>query len=117
MEYLIKDYEGNEINLGFETLAIETQVNFLKHVKIPEDVEYGDYVFYTRAIYHNEVASASDSFEIVQYKVSNKEKIYIVSVVILGILFAMFIYHIVEEKIRPSGKIKRVGIRSIIKKR
>ena len=49
--------------------------------------------------------------------VSNKEKIYIVSVVILGILFAMFIYHIVEEKIRPSGKIKKVGIRSIIKKR
>ena len=117
IEYIIKDYDGNEIGIEHESLAIETQVNFVKKMKIPESADYGKYVLYVKAIYNGEVASASDGFEIVQYKVSTKEKIYIVLVVIFGILLVMFIYHFIENKIRPAGKIKRVGVRSIIKKR
>ncbi len=112
-----KDYDGNEIGIEHESLAIETQTNFVRKIKIPEDAKYGNYVLYVKATYNGEVASASDGFEIVQYKVSNKDKIYIVVAVVLGILLVMFIYHFIQEKIRPAGKIKRVGIRSIIKAR
>ena len=39
-----------------------------------------------RAVYNDKIASSSDNFEIVSSKVTNKEKIYIVIIVILAVI-------------------------------
>ncbi|MBI2043609.1 hypothetical protein HYT25_04440 [Candidatus Pacearchaeota archaeon] len=118
MEYIIKDYDGNEIQVEHESLAIETQANFIREISIPENAKYGNYVLYVKATYNGEVASASDGFEIVQYKVTTREKIYIMLLVVFVIIFAMFAYHLIQERTKSFKRIKKkVGIGSIIRKR
>lgn len=117
IEYIIKNYEGNEISVGQESLAIETQANFLRKIIIPQDTGYGKYALYVRVEYNGEIASASDNFEIVQYKVSDIEKIYIVIIVLLVIILAMFAYYKLQEKIASSKKIvRKVEIKNLIKR-
>ncbi|MEK6842820.1 MAG: hypothetical protein AABX84_03305, partial [Nanoarchaeota archaeon] len=118
IEYIIKDYEGNEISVEHETIAIETQITLLKRIKIPNDADYGNYILYVRVTYNGEVASASDNFKIVQYKVTNREKIYIVIIVVFVIIMAMFVHHLIQEKTKSFKRIKKkVDIRSIIRRR
>ena len=123
IEYIIKDYENNEIAKETESLAIETQATFVKRINIPKNTMPGNYVLYVRAIYNGEVASASDNFEIVSSKVTKKEKIYIMTIIILAVILSLIIYYTIlharthKEK---RGYLKRVGekvdLRSLLKK-
>ncbi|MBI4116752.1 hypothetical protein HY449_03335 [Candidatus Pacearchaeota archaeon] len=117
MEYIIKDYDGNEISIKHEILAIETQTNFIREISIPKNAKYGEYVLYVRATYNGEIASASDGFEVVQYKVTNKEKIFIAAIIVLTILLALFAYYEIREKTNSVMSIrKKVGVKEMIKK-
>ncbi len=107
IEYIVKDYEGNEIVRETESLAIETQITFLKEIYIPEGVKPESYVLYVRAIYEGKIASSSDNFEVVVSIVSQREKIYTVIIIILSIIIASIIYHMITRK--KGGKKSGTG--------
>lgn len=114
MEYIIKDYKGNEIAKETETLAIETQITFLKEIYIPEKTKTGNYVFYVRAIHDGKVASASDNFEVVSSKVTTREKIYIVTIIILSVILSLIIYYVMLKKDRKK-KVEKINLRRIMR--
>jgi uncharacterized membrane protein len=96
IEYIIKDYEGNEIVNEKESLSIETQTSFIKRINIPKDAKIGNYILYVRAIYEGKVASSSDNFEIVSSKITEKEKIYLgvglgIFLIIIGVSVYIFL--------------------------
>ena len=107
IDYILKDYFGNEIPLSSESLAIETQSSFVKNLKISEDAKYGKYVLYVRASYNDQVASASDNFEIVEFKVSSREKIFIVAIIFIMIAVSMIMYLSISKKEKNSSDVKR----------
>ena len=107
IEYIIKDENGNEILNSKESLAIETQVNFIKRFAIPERANYGRHFLYVKGTYNGDVASASDEFEIVQYKVTGKEKIYIAAVLALVAFLVLMVYFFFSRKSEEQRKIKR----------
>lgn len=117
VEYIIKDFDGSEILIEAESLAVETQANFLRKIHIPEDADYGRYLLYVKTTYNGEIASASDRFEVVQFKVTNKEKIFIVTIVLLTILLALFAYYEIRERTKSMmGIRKKVSVKELIKK-
>jgi len=125
IEYIIMDYENNEIAKEVESLAIETQVNFVKRIGLPKDTKIGNYVLYVKATYDGEVASASDNFEIVSLKVAQREKIYIVILIILILILSLIVYYTILHsrthwtKKKSSEMIEggeRVNLRGIMKK-
>ncbi|MCH7534337.1 MAG: hypothetical protein IH948_01070, partial [Bacteroidetes bacterium] len=58
------DSDGNLIISDTETIEVDKQVNFVKSLKIPLETEKGDYLFYVRATYGDETASASEWFKV-----------------------------------------------------
>lgn len=114
IEYSVKDYNGNEIAKEHESLAIETQATFIKRINTPEDAPYGQYILYVKAIYDNKTASSSDNFEITSVKITSREKIYILIIIILGIILSLIVYYILSKKDKRE-KINRISIRRIMK--
>ena len=107
IDYMIKGENGNEIVNQHESLAIETQVNFIKRFAIPENAKPGKYFLYVKETYNGDVASASHDFEIVQYKVTGKEKIYIAAVLALVAFLVLMVYFFFSRKSEEQRKIKR----------
>jgi len=116
IEYLIKDEQNREIISEEDTLMVENQISFVKIIKIPENIEPGRYILYTRVIYNEKVASASAWFSV--------KKRFITQVyIILGIL--ILIIFIILSKIRKVKKYKKaykvdenlLAKKSLIKKR
>ena len=120
IDYIIKDYDGNEIAIESESLAIETQITFLKRISVPEGISLGKYILYVKVDYEGKIASASDNFEIVSSIVTFREKLYIVIIIILSILLSLMIYWMIVHRMNQHGKIKagnrkRVDLKSLMK--
>lgn len=114
MEYIIKDYDGNEIAKATEFLAIETQLTFLKEIHIPENIAEGNYVFYAKVIYEGKIASGSDNFEIISSKITQREKIYIFIIIILCVILGLVIYYLMlKRKEKKEGG--KISLRRIMK--
>ena len=123
IEYLIRDYQGNEIVRETESLAIETQLTFLKEIDIPSSAKTGSYVLYVKATYEGKIASASDNFEIVSSKVTAREKIYIITIIVLSVIISLIFYLSIRRSLGWKGKKskgakreRRIELRSILKK-
>ncbi len=117
IEYSVRDYEGNEILKETESLAIETQLDFLKKIEIPPDTKIGKYILYVRATYNDKISSSSDNFEVIKVIpliTTLKEKGFIVVVIILVVIIIILLldYRIKKRKI---GGIRR-KLREKIKK-
>lgn len=116
LEYIVRDHDNKEIVKETESLAIETQATFVKKISVPEGANAGNYVLYVRATYNGKVASASDNFEVVSSKASVREKIYIVTIIILVIILSL-IFYIVTIRGGSSKKTgEKVDLRKIMKK-
>src|SRR3989344_3588564 len=105
IEYIIRDYNGNDIVKEHESLAIETQASFIKRILIPEKTLFGNYILYVRATYNGEIASASDNFEVVSSKAAAGERIYkiIIAAIIFGlIVLSLIIYYIIYLRKRKE---------------
>lgn len=122
IEYKIRDLDGNEIFGEHETIAIETQTSFIKKMHIPENMEYGNYILYIRAIYNSEVASASARFEVISPIITAKEKLFIVIIIILSVVLSLIIYLTILHQRRAHGKTigrreeAKVDLRKIMKR-
>ncbi len=94
IEYGIKDRGGNLITSEKETIAVESQANFVKSLKTPKDVEEGDYLFYINVEYNGQIASASEWFSISESGISGIQiqqyMVFMVLVVMIVIVIILF---------------------------
>ncbi|MDP2909277.1 MAG: hypothetical protein Q8N77_05715 [Nanoarchaeota archaeon] len=65
IDYVIKDLNGDVIDLQQETVAVEDRLSITKRMETLEDIKLGDYIFYVKVSYNGNVATASDLFSIV----------------------------------------------------
>lgn len=106
IEYIIKDYNNKTITSAHESLAIETQVTFIKRFDIPEGTNQGDYIFYVRAMYEDKIASSSDTFRVVSTSMT------IIWYIMGGILIVIFLIWLILKILRGrfGRKLGGVGI-------
>jgi len=119
LEYIIKNEQGETITSEQETRAVETELSFIKTLKIPKDAKYGTYMLYIKVLYDDKIASASSWFKI------NKKPFFsqknIISIIIIFIIVVLLIIlielSILRKHIRIHGKIKEKTLINFIKKR
>ncbi|MDP7506786.1 MAG: hypothetical protein QF362_05100, partial [Candidatus Woesearchaeota archaeon] len=68
INYAIRDIDGNVINFREETMAVDGRLSVTRRLKLPEDVEYGNYLFHVELTYGKEKAVSTDVFEVVETK-------------------------------------------------
>jgi len=93
--YAIKNFDNKIILFREESLAVDKKLVVERELQIPKDIEYGNYIFYSRITYgKNQTASSSDSFSIVGREEILKQNliktgivIIILTVITLVILF------------------------------
>ncbi|MBI3027409.1 hypothetical protein HYY70_04800, partial [Candidatus Woesearchaeota archaeon] len=57
--YSIRDFNGNDLTYDEETFAVESKKQINRKLRLPSDIQPGDYLFYSRLIYNNQTAVSS----------------------------------------------------------
>lgn len=116
IEYLIKDKENNTITALGDSIAVETQTSFTKTIFIPENTPLGKYLLYVTVTYNGKIASSSIFFEVAEPEISQREKTYIVVIIILSIIVSLAIYYAITSRERHKKTEKKIGMGMLIKK-
>lgn len=93
LEYFVEDFLGNEIKLGEETLAVKKFLELEREFSLPTSLDFGDYVFEVKLKYHEQVATSSNFFQIVEIRgvyFSPKQTYTLIIIIILALLFIIF---------------------------
>ncbi len=61
----IKNFEGDTLSHTKESIAIDTNLNVIRTLKIPVNTLDGTYLFYSKISYGNIIATATDTFDVV----------------------------------------------------
>lgn len=104
IEYTIKDDEDFLLLRETETISVEGERDSLKTFTIPEEAPYGNYVFYMKATYNGEVASASAWFEVGKETFFRTKNILIIAIALIILTLIAIIYEV--RKLRRYVKIK-----------
>lgn len=72
IEYIIKDANSKTIFSEEELLSVDVQASFIKSLKLPENIQPGDYLLYVRAKFGDTVGSSSAFFKVVELQVPKK---------------------------------------------
>jgi hypothetical protein len=97
--YAIKNFNDEEIVSNREKVVISDSLNLEKELKLPENVQLGSYVFYSRITYGNISAATSDNFEVIAKPIIYKINWLLILILILSILLlAYLIYRKLREK-------------------
>ena len=111
MNYIIKSENGEKIAEEKETIAIETQMGWIKRITIPEGTQYGKYIIYiTATTADGKVAGASDTFNVVAPETA---KIYILVIILSMIVLGIVIYFSIIRG-RTGGITRKLDIRDIV---
>ena len=110
LEYLITDREGNTIVSDSETMAVDKQANFVKSLYIPLNAKEGDYLFYVKAGYNNQIASASAWFKVRPKTFLEKILPPLVIVLIIAIILAIIILLAIRLRYEIQMIRKHIGI-------
>lgn len=93
--YAIKDFEDNILASRIESLAIGNELTITRQLNIPNEVEFGTYVFYVRANYEDVFAAASETFEVEETVFApifeEGNLIYVIIIVVLILIIIIFI--------------------------
>ncbi len=117
MNYEIKDSNDKTILTKKETVAVETQANFVRTFDIPQDAETGAYKVYVKLVYADgKEAAAEASFEIVKAE-NQKTKDYFIYGSLTVIILAILIYLAMKSKIIIERIKMKLRIRNIVKKK
>jgi len=114
LDYWITGPEQNTILQRKETVAVETQANFIRFFDIPEDAVLGEYYLYFKVTdFDGKEAVAEHSFEVVQTHIHRQ-----VSYWFGGILaFILLIYIISKSKPVLKRLQMQAKVSRIVKKR
>jgi len=102
IEYIIKDENGNKIISEKENRTVENQVKLTKTLIIPKEAKFGKYIFYVKVNYLEEVAIASEFFNVGE-RPFFKQRILLYT---LMIIIALIILFIIIYKIKKKKKVK-----------
>jgi len=117
MNYEIKDTSEKTLLTKKETVAVETQANFVRTFDIPADAELGKYKVYVKLIYADgNEAIAEASFEIVKAS-SQKTKDYFIYGSLAVIVLAILVYFSIKSRVIIERIKMKLKIRAIVKKK
>jgi len=117
MNYEIKDADDDPIITKKETVAVETQANFVRTFDIPVNAEQGKYKVYVKLVYADgKEAAAEASFEIVK-AASQKTKGYFIYGSLAVIILVIFVYFAIKSKLIIDRIKLKLQIRNIVKKK
>jgi methionine-rich copper-binding protein CopC len=106
----IKDSAGNMLLTKKETVAVETQANFVRTFTLPSDAKLGKYSIHVKLIYADgKEAAAESSFEIVKKSTAISRMAYFIlgGIIILGGLIYMGIKaKALIKKLKMKGQIR-----------
>ncbi len=106
VDYIIKD-ENNEIILQEqEEIEVETQISYTKTLKLPENIESGNYILYVKINYNNEVASATAWFEVKEKINSSKVTRNYKSLILILLILIIVTIIILLKFLSKNKKIK-----------
>ena len=93
VEYVVKNEQGETILSEEETRAVETETSFVKAFSLPQNIKYGTYIFYVKAVYNGEVASSSAQFSVekLEKPFFKKENILLIIIIIIFIVILLFV--------------------------
>ncbi len=112
MEYIIKNELGEKIREEKETVAIETQMGWVKRITIPMGTLYGKYVIYIMATTADgKVAGASDTFNVVAPETA---KIYILTITLSIIVLGIIIYFSIIRRGKTEEIMRKLDISDIV---
>ena len=116
LNFEIKDSAGNLLLTKKETVAVETQANFIRTFTLPSDAKLGKYSVHVTLIYADgKEAAAESSFEIVKKSTAISRMAYFIlgGIIVLGGLIYLGIKSkAIIERFKMRGQ-----IRSIVSKR
>jgi hypothetical protein len=112
LDYIIKNSKGEDILLEQDSTAVETSTSFIKNIKLPENLAFGKYVFYTKVTYNDKVASASAWFNVGKEPTINLKTGIMALIIVLAIGTLIIIIRI--RKIKEHSSIsKKIDISSL----
>jgi len=114
IEYIIKDFDGNIILKQSEIIAVETQVSFSKTIKLPSDIEPGDYVAISQARYDASVGSSSVMFHVLGAKEIDTSLLLIITVIAGAVLLIILFMRYEIRKLK--GRKHITIVKKIVKK-
>lgn len=112
--YSIMDFENTTLTFKEESLLIDKKLHIPGKIKLPYDIDYGNYIFYAKVSYGSIIATSSETFKVVSKEempriskfIKNKYFILLILVIIL-IIFAIIILEYKRRKIRNKGRKSR----------
>lgn len=114
LDYWITDPGKNTILKKKETVAVETQANFVRTFDIPKDAPVGKYTLYARITYADgKEADADHSFEVAKKQID--KRIYYALAILLGLISLVYIINKSKPLIKKMQIDAKVG--EIVKKK
>ena len=110
LDYEITDENENVILTKKETVAVETQANFVRIFDIPENAPIGKYTLHARITYADgKFAEGEGFFEVVNNKSDYKSIIYTIFIILIlgGLIFLGIKSKTIIEKIKMRHKIHK----------
>lgn len=114
IEVYVENNEGEYISGSTETVAIQTQANFVRTIKLPDNLKEGEYKAKVKLTYDNgEIIEAQDRFKIIK----EKNKILRTYTIILSIIIIMGIVALIKTTPLIKKYQLKMKIKHIVKKR
>lgn len=103
IDYIIKDENGNLIVSEKENFTIQDQLTLAKTFKIPEGAVFGKYILYVRVNYLEEVAIASEFFNVGKRPFLKNRILLYTLIGILTLTIFFIIFYKKKKKIKISS--------------
>jgi len=111
--YAIKDFEGNVLAEGEDSIVLARQVKILRLLKIPESTKAGKYVFYAKVLYDNKVSTDADYFDVAEIEIPfvkiSKEMELLLKLLII-VLIITIIAIVCRKKQKPKRETPKIYI-------
>lgn len=118
INHYIRNSSDTDIFHEFETRRIERKISFIKEIKLFEDLEPGDYLFYITVPYENTTAIGGAFFKVLKEKTTEKEKLF-VAVIVVGIILvfaiALAIYYYERQRKAMKLMVRRLDMADLYK--
>jgi len=109
LNYYIFDFNDKVYDSKEESLAINHTLKKDFYLQVPEDMNDGDYLFYSKVSYGNITASSYDSFNVQKYYRAKNYAMIFASVIAAGLILLMFLRALFKKNRKKSRRKKRVS--------
>ncbi|MGV8151966.1 MAG: hypothetical protein ACP5OG_02705 [Candidatus Nanoarchaeia archaeon] len=103
LEYSIKDFNDKIYISHKENITIINTLNLIRILKLPSEISYGQYVFYTRVSYGNASSVSSYVFEVGDYKDYSLYYWIAGIVLVLAIIFYIILKRRKKKQDKPQN--------------